>query len=68
MVSTKASGLAVFGRLVDSSNDFQEFNRLLNRALANDNEQLKQRRLEAIKDHSWLKRVETMLELIEKKL
>jgi glycosyltransferase involved in cell wall biosynthesis len=67
VVATKGGDLEIFKDLIYLTDDYQQFNRCLNEALSQDNDQLRQRRLEAVKEHSWVKRVEDMLNLIEQK-
>ena len=68
IISTAGGDIEQFKDQVIITNDFQEFNNSIQKALTDENEKAKQEKLEIIKEHSWFKRVEQMLELIEKKL
>ncbi|MBU1131154.1 glycosyltransferase [Patescibacteria group bacterium] len=68
VVSTAGGDIEQFKDLVYITNDFKQFNDYLQKALKDDNHQLKERRLASVKDHSWLKKVEEMLNLLEQKL
>lgn len=68
VVATPVSGINQFKELVYSTDDYQQFNQYLNRALKEDSSALKEKRLGAVKEHSWLKRVDKMLELIKQRV
>jgi len=68
VVCTVTSAAKLFEDLIYATNDFQEFNKYLNQSLAEDSDKLRERRLAVIKEHSWLKRTERMLELIFNRL
>ena len=68
VVSTSGAGVDLFSEQLYITNDFKQFNLYLNQALKDKDERAVKERLEAIKEHSWLKRVDKMLDLIEQKL
>jgi len=68
VVSTKGSGVEMFKEFIGITDDFQQFNKLINQSISKDNEKLREKRLNIIKDHSWLKRVERIMDLILQKL
>ena len=72
IVSTAGGGIEQFKEQVYITNDFQEFNDYIQKALSKNPSSAKategRNKLEVVKEHSWFKRVEQMLELIEKKL
>jgi len=69
VVSTPISGIEEFDDLIKttspSADGKEEFNKLINEALEEDNEELQKRRIEAVIPHSWENRVEKMFEIIE---
>jgi glycosyltransferase involved in cell wall biosynthesis len=67
IVSTTGGDIEQFKDLVYITNNYEQFNQYLGKALK-DNVRLKEKRLKSIKEHSWLKRVEEMLRLIEQKI
>jgi len=68
VVSTSGAGVDLFSEYVNITNDYRQFNLYLNQAIKDNNQNLIKERLEAIKDHSWLKRADKMLDLIQQKL
>jgi len=67
VVATPGAGMEMFKDLVYIAKDPREFSEKINKALKEDSLELKEKRLEAVKKHSWKKRVEEMLKLIEEK-
>jgi len=68
VVSTISANLDIFGDLIYATNDYEEFNRYISKALDEDKIINKEKRLSFIKEHSWARRVDKMLELIYQKL
>lgn len=68
VVATAVSGLEPFKDLVAVADSYAQFNQLLNEAIKQDNGKLRTKRLSAAREHSWLKRVERMLELVYQKI
>ncbi len=68
VVSTQGTGMVEFSDHVRITSDWQEFNRAVNESLRDDSDYLKNQRINLVKDHSWLKRTERMLEIIYQKL
>ena len=68
IVSTSGAGVDLFSEYIQITNDFKQFNLYLNQALKNNTSELITERLEVIQDHSWLKRVDKMLELVQQKI
>lgn len=68
VVSTAGGDVEQFKEVVDIASDYGQFNLFVQKEIAGDNAKLKNRRLEKVKDHSWLNRVEAMLKIINQKL
>lgn len=68
IVSTSGGDIELFKDLVYITNDFKQFNEYLGKAFKEDSDKLRKARLEKVKDHSWLRKVEEMLNLIEQKI
>lgn len=68
VVSTRCSNLEIFGDLIFSTSDYQEFNSFINHALDEDKEFNQQKRREFAKEHSWDRRTDKMLGLIFSKI
>ncbi|MCX6785584.1 MAG: glycosyltransferase [Candidatus Komeilibacteria bacterium] len=68
VVSTQSSGLADLDKFVYSANSYEEFNQQLNLALTEDKPKLKELRLAAVSEHSWLKRIKQMLAIVYQKI
>lgn len=68
IVTTAIAGLEQFKDLVDTADSYAQFNQMLNEVIKQDNGKLRTKRLLVAKEHSWLKRVERMLELIYQKI
>lgn len=68
VVSTTGGDVDIFKDLIYLTDDYRQFNHYLTEALSQDNDSLKQKRLAAVKEHSWVKRAEDMLNLIEQKI
>jgi len=65
IVSTSGSGIEVFKESIYITNDYREFNHFIQETLRDNNQKLINERLDIIKEHSWLKRTEKMLEIIK---
>ena len=59
-------GIKEIDDLILITEDFKKFNQGLVNALTEEGQQAKETRLEVITNHSWLKRTEKMLEIINK--
>ena len=68
VVSTISANLDIFGDLIYATSDYKEFNRYLSQALDEDKTINTEKRLNFIKEHSWNKRTDKMLELIYQKI
>ncbi|MBU1037177.1 glycosyltransferase [Patescibacteria group bacterium] len=69
VVTTAMTDLAEFKEVISIANDYQAFDDSLNNILQQkDDDALKEKRKEIIEDHSWLKRIDKMLDLIIQKL
>lgn len=68
VVSTQSSGIGSLDEFVYLANNYQEFNKLIDKALKEDRPKLKELRMAAVSEQSWLKRVERMLEIIYQKI
>ncbi|MDP2586550.1 MAG: glycosyltransferase [Candidatus Komeilibacteria bacterium] len=68
VVSTQGVGLPEFSEHVCVEADWQMFNLAVNNSLRDDSDFLRQQRINLVKDHTWLKRAERMLEIIQQKL
>jgi len=66
IVSTQGTGIKEIDDLVLITDDFKEFNQLMQKALSDNSPAEKAKRLEVIKNHSWLRRVDNMLEIIKR--
>jgi glycosyltransferase involved in cell wall biosynthesis len=64
IVSTDVSGVGEFANFIKVADSKEEFSKYINEALGQDNEELKQKRVEAVARHSWEDRVDRMLEII----
>jgi len=67
VVTTAMADLEDFTDVIQVANDPLQFNQEINQSLQKD-DGLKEKRLEIVKEHSWLKRVDKMLDLIFQKL
>ncbi len=68
VVSTQGVKQDNLDSLIAVTTDWQQFNQAINAALTGDNYEQQQARIAAVKDQSWLKRTERMLELIYQKI
>lgn len=68
IVSTPGAGVDMLSDLVYLARTADEFNNKVEKALREDNENLKQQRLDLVRRHSWGKRVEKMKEIMFEKL
>jgi len=68
VVATAGGDIEIFKELVQITNDYSQFNDFIQKALAEDNDILRKKRLAKVKEHSWLKRVDEMLDLVNSKL
>lgn len=68
VVSTQSIDLEDLRPLVYVTGDYQQFNQYLDEALKEDSDLLREQRLAAIQNHTWQKRAEKMLAIIEQKL
>ena len=66
IISTQGVGIKEIDDLILITDDFKKFNQGIQIALTEEGQQPKETRLEIITNHSWLKRVEKMLEIIKK--
>ncbi len=57
-----------YGDVVYIGKDSEEFGRLINHAIEENNEELSKRRIKAAEDNSWESRIERMCELIEESI
>ena len=65
IISSSGSGIEMFKESIHITNDYRQFNHHIQKALKEDNNKLIKERLEVVKEHSWLKRVDRMLEIIK---
>lgn len=68
IVSTPGAGLDLFAEFIDIASTSYEFNKAVNQVLINDTAHKQDLRRQAVKEHSWHKRVDEMVEIIAKKL
>ncbi|MFA6304726.1 MAG: glycosyltransferase [Patescibacteria group bacterium] len=68
VVSTQSLGLPEFLDFVAVTTDYQKFQDAIVEALRSDSDALRRQRIALVKEHSWLKRSERMLEIIFQKL
>ena len=66
VVSVDMPGVAEFREVIEIAGDYEGFLGAVERTLAQESPEKKQRRLQTAAENSWEKRVETMLDLIEK--
>ncbi|EKE15361.1 MAG: hypothetical protein ACD_12C00048G0001, partial [uncultured bacterium] len=64
VVTTSVSGAEVFENIIYTAHHKEEFNEKISQALSEDSEELRRKRKEIIKIHSWDKRIEEMLNYI----
>lgn len=64
VVTTDAPGVEQFKDIVSVANDFEKFNNCIIDELENDSLEKRQLRLDTIKEHTWAKKVDQMLEHI----
>ena len=65
VVTTDAPGVEQFKNVVSVSNDFEKFNILINEELKNNSQEKREARIKFIKDHTWEKKVDQMLNHIQ---
>lgn len=68
VVATDNFGSDNFQELIAVAQDYEDFNKLINQALAEDEDSRRQKRQDFIKKYSWFNTVQKMLELIDAKL
>ena len=68
VVSTKNTGSDNLKDMVAIAKDYEDFNKKINKALENNSKEEVEKRKEFVKQYSWFKTVQKMLELINKKL
>lgn len=69
VVSTRGAGVDLFANLVHTASDSQEFNEKIELALKETaNQELATRRKQAAQEHSWDKRVQKMLDILQSKM
>ena len=68
VVSTKNTGSDNLKDMVAIAKDYEDFNKKINKALENNSKEEVEKRKEFVKQYSWFKAVQKMLELINKKL
>ncbi|MDD5342078.1 MAG: glycosyltransferase [Patescibacteria group bacterium] len=66
VVSTPVAGIEMFPDLVRVASDDEYFSQQIEEALDEDNENLRLKRREAVKPHTWDTRIETMLNILKK--
>jgi len=68
VVSTPPSGVERFSHLVYIAQDYQDFNKKMEMALRENNEELKNQRISQMKNQDWSFKIEEMIKLIKEKL
>ena len=68
VVSTKNTGSDNLKDMVAIAKDYEDFNKKINKALENNSKEEVEKRKEFVKQYSWFKTFQKMLELINKKL
>jgi len=64
VVSTRGAGVDMFKDYIYITNDFKNFSHYIDLAIKENSEELRQKRINAVKDHSWESRVKKMLDVI----
>jgi glycosyltransferase involved in cell wall biosynthesis len=65
VVTTDAPGIEQFKDVVSVANDFEKFNIAIQEELNNDSQEKIDNRIKIIKDHTWEKKVDQMLNHIQ---
>ena len=65
IVTTDAPGVEEFKDYIKITNDFDEFNKFINEELKTNSPEKIDARLQAIKEHTWAKKIDQMLNYIE---
>ena len=68
VVTTPPSGVERFSHLVYIAQDYQDFNKKINQAIKDDNSELREKRIEQMKEQDWNLRIKEMIRLIKSKL
>ncbi len=68
VVTTPPSGVERFSHLVYIAQDYQDFNKKLDQAIKDDRPELREKRMEKMKEQDWGLRIKRMINLIKDKL
>ena len=68
IVTTDAPGVEQFKDYIKITNDFDEFNKFINEELTNNSQKDIDARLQAIKEHTWAKKIDQMLSYVNEKM
>ncbi|MBU4369799.1 glycosyltransferase [Patescibacteria group bacterium] len=68
VVTTPPSGVERFSHLIYIAQDYQDFNKKLNQAIKDDSTELREKRIENMKEQDWGLRIKRMINLIKDKL
>jgi len=68
VVTTPPSGVERFSHLIYIAQDYQDFNKKLNQAIKDDSTELREKRIENMKEQDWGLRIKRMIKLIKSKL
>jgi teichuronic acid biosynthesis glycosyltransferase TuaH len=68
IVTTDAPGVEQFKDYIKITNDFNKFNKFINEELENDSPEKREARLQIIKEHTWAKKIDQMLNYINEKI
>jgi len=68
IITTEGAGIKDFEKYLYIANDNEKFNQLIQKALAEDADEIKAKRIEIAKQQDWSKRVSKMLDLISEQI